>query len=66
MDLRELRGDIKKRMTILDVSAAEIAKIAGVSDKTWYRNFKDPGKFRVEELERACHYLGIKLNYESK
>lgn len=66
MDLKELEGDIKKRMTILDVSAEEIADIAGVSVKTWYRNLKHMEDFRFGQLNKACHYLGIKINYETK
>jgi len=32
--------------------------------KTWYRNMKDPGMFRWEEIERMCKYIGLKISID--
>lgn len=66
MDMRELRGDIKKRMDILDVSAKEMAKIAGVSDKTWYLHMNNLEDFKFGQIIKFCNFIGIKITYEVK
>lgn len=54
IDTNELRGLIVKK----GLSQRKMAKILGITEKTFYVKMKD-GIFRTDELERMADVLGI-------
>lgn len=54
LDTSELRAQIVKK----GLSQRKMAKILGITEKTFYVKMKD-GVFRTDELERMADVLGI-------
>lgn len=64
MNKAEFIAEVRKRMALRQITAPEMADIAHMNVKTWYRNMKDPGMFRWEEIERMCKYIGLKISID--
>lgn len=52
-------GEIKKQMTILQVSRSDLMRITGWSPQTYARRMKEPERITLGEFAEICNYLGI-------
>lgn len=66
LDLKDLADTISDQMNRKSVKADEIAAIAHMNVKTWYRTMKNPEMFRLGDLLRICRYLGIRVTAATK
>lgn len=62
MDFSVVPANLQRMMRLLDVSPKLLAASIGMSERSLYRRFKDPGKFTLDELDKITKKYGISFD----
>lgn len=62
MDFKAVPANIQRYMRLLDVSPKNLAAAMGMSERSLYRRFKEPGSFTLNEIAMASKKLNVNFD----
>ena len=62
MDFKCVPANIQRYMRLLDFSKEHLAAALGMSERSLYRRFKDPGTFTLAEMEIMSKKFKVSLD----
>jgi uncharacterized protein (DUF2384 family) len=62
MDFKAVPANIERYMRLLDFSKERLAAALGMSERSLYRRFKNPGTFTLEEMAIISKKFGVSFD----